>query len=94
MSEFALTTIDNKANPITEYDEWRSYDTAPEIGYNTESLIARIANTSPDMSETEEESLIEWAMDEIIRIEEEFGLFGTHGKPMWHIKVDKNGKIL
>lgn len=94
MGDFALTTIDNDANPITEYERWRAYDTAPDVGYNTEARIARLANTSIDMSDNEYESLVEEAMNELIRLEEEIGLYGKNGKLMFHIKVDKDGKIL
>ena len=60
----ALTTVDNPYNPFTQFSEWFLFDT--EKGYNSASYLARIAKTSNQFSEEEEDAEIERAIDEII----------------------------
>lgn len=60
-----LTTVDNPFDPFTQYDEWWQFDTAN--GYHTNALLARIAKTSHELSEADEERAIELAIDEIVR---------------------------
>lgn len=62
---YALTTFDNPYDPFTQFDSWFLYDV--EKGYNTCGLLARIAKTDSDMSETEENEEVERAIDEIIK---------------------------
>ena len=69
-----LTTLDNPYNPFTQYDEWNAFDTS--MGYNTCSYLARIARTSDELSETDEELAIQQAIDEII----ELNLLGIYKK--------------
>lgn len=59
-----LTTIDNPFDPFTQFDEWLSFD--EEKGYMTCEYLARIAKTSSDLSETDQNQEIERAIDEII----------------------------
>lgn len=66
----ALTTSDNPFDPITEFDQWNTYDL--NHGYNTCQLLARFAKTSPDFSDTEYYEEVESAIDDIIGI---FGKF-------------------
>jgi hypothetical protein len=61
-----LTTTDNPFNPFTQFDDWYAYDT--NQGYNTCSYLARIVNTSDELSEVEEDSAIESAIDEIVKL--------------------------
>lgn len=65
MSSWA-TTVDNPFDPFTMYDEWHAYDQV--LGYNTASLIARIAKTSDDLSEELQSQAIDDAVDEIVRV--------------------------
>lgn len=60
-----LTTIDNPYNPFTQYDDWYAWDT--QQGYNTCALVARVAVASDGLTEAEEESLIEDAMNDIVK---------------------------
>jgi hypothetical protein len=60
----ALTTIDNPYNPITQFDDWLLYDN--DKGYSTCSYLGRIARTSEQLSDEENEQVIEQAIDEII----------------------------
>ena len=62
--QFALTTTDNPFDPITQFDQWYAYD--EEKGYHTCSYLARIAATSPELSDTDNDLEIERAIDEII----------------------------
>lgn len=76
--EYMLTTVDNPYNPYTHYDEWYEYDTSK--GYNSASFLARIAKTSDEMSDADQELAIEEAIDEICR-ENVLGLYTKAFKP-------------
>ena len=65
MKKYALTTIDNPYNPFTEFDSWYQYDT--DKGYNSCGYLDRIARTSDQLSEAENNDEIERAIDEIIK---------------------------
>lgn len=66
MEKFLVTTIDNPFNPFTQFDEWYAFDT--EKGYNTCSYLARIANTSNELSDEDQALEINNAVDEIVRM--------------------------
>lgn len=61
-----LTTADNPFDPFTQFDEWQMFDEAK--GYNTCAYLARIAKTSDELSETDQNLAIQSAIDEIVRI--------------------------
>lgn len=61
-----ITTIDNKFDPFTDYDNWLKYDTDPFVGPNVTALLGRIAKTSEDLPDSLNEMEIERAIDEII----------------------------
>lgn len=61
--EHMLTTVDNPWNPFTNYDEWYTFD--HDMGYDTPGFLARIANISLELPETDVDSSIEQAIDEI-----------------------------
>ena len=60
-----LTTKDNPYDPFTNFDQWFLYDV--EKGYNTCGYLGRIARTSSEFSDEENENEIERAIDEIIQ---------------------------
>ena len=60
-----LTTVDNPYDPFTQFTEWFMYDV--EKGYNTCGYLARIANTSDELTDQEIDREIERAIDEIIK---------------------------
>lgn len=62
--EYALTTIDNPFNPFTDFNSWFIFD--EQKGYHSCSYLARIANTSQQLTDEENNSEIERAIDEII----------------------------
>ena len=60
-----LTTIDNPYDPFTQFDEWDAYDR--EMGYYSCAYLARIANSSDDLSESSQAKIVEDAIDEICK---------------------------
>lgn len=66
MPQSMLTTIDNPYDPFTQFDEWYAYDEAQD--YHTCAYLARITKSSDELSEADEESAIESAIDEIINL--------------------------
>ena len=75
-----LTTIDNPYDPFTHYEDWDAFD--QDKGYYSSGLVGRIAITSHDLSDDDEQRTIEAAIDEIV-------LLNISGK---HIKVTKEVK--
>jgi hypothetical protein len=63
--EYMLTTVDNPFNPFTRFEEWLEYDIS--MGYNTSSFLARIANVSDDLSQTDQALAIQSAIDEVVQ---------------------------
>lgn len=61
----ALTTVDNPYDPFDQFDEWFMFDT--DKGYNSCGFLDRIAKTSDQLSDLENEQEIERAIDEIIK---------------------------
>lgn len=59
-----LTTTDNPFSPVTQYDEWMVWDMSH--GYNSNSLLARVVHTSPELSDADQVLAIEEAIDEIV----------------------------
>ena len=72
--EVMLTTIDNPYSPFEDFDSWYEYDTS--MGYNTCGYLARIAATSPALSDSENNAEIERAIDEIV----ELNIYGVYRK--------------
>lgn len=65
MSKCALTTLDNPFNPFDQFAEWYRYDL--DKGYNSCGYLDRIARTSDQLSEEENDQETERAIDEIIK---------------------------
>lgn len=63
-TQYMLTTVDNPFNPFTQFDEWLAWDT--NAGYNTSSLLGRIAVVSDSLSEPDQALAIQDAIDEIV----------------------------
>ena len=61
----ALTTFDNPYDPFERFSDWFLFDVGK--GYNTCSYLARIAKTSEQFSDEENEQEIELTIDEIIK---------------------------
>ena len=60
-----LTTIDNPFDPFEQFHSWFLFDA--EKGYNTCAYLGRIARTSEQMSDEENDIEVERAIDEIIK---------------------------
>ena len=60
-----LTTIDNPFDPVEQFDSWFLLDV--EKGYNSCDYLGRIAKTSEQLSDDENNKEIERAIDEIIK---------------------------
>lgn len=67
----ALTTMDNPYNPFDNFNSWYLYDMIS--GYDTSGYLARIARTSEQFTDEENEIEIERAIDEIMKYD--FGGF-------------------
>jgi hypothetical protein len=63
----ALTTVDNPFDPIDEFDSWFDFDM--DKGYNSCAYLDRIAKTSNELTEQENQDEIESAIDEIIKLD-------------------------
>lgn len=66
MTIVRLTTVDNPFDPFSQFDEWNSFDI--EKGYNTCELLGRVAKTSPNLSDYENNELTLEACQDIIRL--------------------------
>jgi len=64
-SKCILTTFDNPYDPFTNYESWLMYDI--EFGHGSCELLGRIARTSDQFSDEENNIEIERAIDEIIK---------------------------
>ena len=64
-TECKLTTVDNPFDPFEQFNSWFMFDV--EKGYDCCGRVARIAQLTDDMSETEYEEEIERAIDEIVK---------------------------
>lgn len=67
MKQYALSTYDNPYNPFEDFNSWYSFD--KEKGYDSCERLARIANLSDELSDTEENAEVERAIDKIIKLD-------------------------
>ena len=65
MKEFALSTFDNPYDPFEQFDSWNRFDM--DKGYYSCAYLDRIARTSDQLTEQENNLEIERAIDEIIK---------------------------
>ena len=60
-----LTTVDNPYDPFDQFDSWYQFDM--DKGYSSCSYLDRIARTSDQLTEKENNEEIEHAINEIIK---------------------------
>lgn len=60
-----LTTVDNPYDPFDQFDSWYQFDM--DKGYSSCSYLARIARTSDQLTDQENNEEIEHAINEIIK---------------------------
>jgi hypothetical protein len=65
MNRVMITTTDNPYDPQEDFNQWYVYDMTN--GYNTCDYLGRIAKTSEQLSDEENEKETERAIDEIIK---------------------------
>lgn len=82
MTQYALTTFDNPYDPFDDFDRWMLFD--EEKGYGTMSYLGRIARTSDELTDEENNKEVERAIDEIISmhkiIENDQGIVNVYKK--------------
>lgn len=71
---YMLTTEDNPYNPFTQLQQWQAFDHYK--GYYTLEYLARIANTSPELSDDVNLSIMNDAINEIVG----YNLLGIYKK--------------
>jgi hypothetical protein len=64
--EFMLTTIDNPYDPFTEWDSWYAFD--EQMNYHTTGLLGRLALTSNELTDEENDLAIEHAVNDIFKL--------------------------
>lgn len=62
---YMLTTFDNPYDPFEQFTSWFLFDV--EKGYDSCAYLGRIARTSDQLSEEENNLEVERAIDEIIK---------------------------
>lgn len=72
--QFALTTIDNKYNPFTQFDQWYAYDM--EMQYKTCEMLGWFAKTSTESDDDVYDDDVSFAIQKIL----ELNPFGRHYK--------------
>lgn len=83
----ALTTIDNPYDPFEQFTQWFLFD--EEKGYHSTSYLGRVARTSDQLSEEENDKEIERAIDEIIK----YDIAGIYKKVKEKVNKKVNKKV-
>lgn len=65
MTVHMLTTKDNPYDPFTQFDEWYAFD--EKFGYHTTGYLARVARSSHELSDVDQDLAMESAIDEIVK---------------------------
>lgn len=68
MKRLLLTTIDNPYHPADAFDEWYKFD--QEHGYHTSQRLAKVAKTSINLTDAENQRIINGAVKDFIRLDE------------------------
>lgn len=85
---YMLTTLDNPFNPFIQYDDWYAFDVAH--GYNSCAYLARIVQSSLELSEQDEALAVATAIDEIVKLD----LLGIYVKVQEKTFVDRSETVV
>ncbi len=77
MGSVMITTEDNPFDYFNNFEDWYNFDI--QKGYGTCSLLARIARTSDQLSDEQNDEEIERAIDEIMKLD---------------VAIDRNGNVV
>ena len=80
-----VTTTDNPYDYFKQFKAWKEYD-EKIAGYNTCSYLARIAMLSTELSESEMNSAVESAVDEICEMDLRY-ISPVTGEEVGYVKV-------
>jgi len=69
MARAMLSTFDNPFNPFEKFDSWLQFDL--QKGHNSCELLGRIARTSDQLTDEENDVEIERAIDQIVKYDYE-----------------------
>ena len=69
MAKVMLSTFDNPFDPFKQFDSWLQFDL--EKGYNSCELLGRIARTSDQLTDEENDEEVERAIDQIVKYDYE-----------------------
>ncbi len=72
MKRYLLTTVDNPYHPAYQFDDWYKFD--HERGYYTDQRLAKVAKTSINLTDAENQRIINGVVDDFIRLDE-LGLY-------------------
>ena len=68
MKRYLLTTIDNPYDPSEDFDKWNQWDC--EHGYYTNQRIAKVQSTSIDLTDCENQRIINGIIDDFMRLDD------------------------
>lgn len=92
-----LSTTDNPWDYFDQWEDWYEFDTNQKK-YGTCAYIGRIARTSEQLSEAENQAEIERAVDEVLKYNQGPIGYNEKGEPIYYVKVfssdDKRRKTL
>ena len=64
---YKLSTIDNPFHPVYDSDNWRRFD--EDHGYYTDEYLDRVYSWDSDLSDAENQRLVNHAVDDICRLD-------------------------
>lgn len=67
MKRVALTTVDNPFDPFDDFKAWFAFDESK--GHHTSSLLGRVARISDELPDSDQERVVEEAIDWLILID-------------------------
>lgn len=68
MKQYLLTTVDNPYHPIDQFEQWLKFD--HDMGYFTDQRLAKVSGTSYDLTDAENQRIVNDAINDMIRLDE------------------------